>query len=90
MIGIWTSPNSSRTSNEPFTGTTGPPIPARSPDWNSTSVLKFSDSLRYSPPTFRPMPRSDHGVCRPYSPPSNVRLASAIVSCVSPRWKPGV
>ena len=66
------------------------PCPARSPVWNSTSGRECSASLRYSAPTLRPMPRSDHGVWMPYSPPSIVTLALAIVSLMLPRWKPGV
>src|SRR5438477_2777092 len=90
MIGTWISVNSSLTSNWPWVGSVGPPWPARSPVENSTSVANFSDSLRYSPPTLMPTPRSDQGVCKPYSPPSNVKFASATVSLTLPRWKPGV
>ncbi len=36
------------------------------------------------------MPRSDHGVWTPYSPPSSVMLALAIVSLTEPREISGV
>ena len=79
-IGSCSSAKASRTSNPPWTGSVGPPWPARSPLLNSWSTWKSSASLRYSPPKLKPMPRSDHGVWMPYSPPSIVTLALAIDS----------